>query len=73
MTTPTPEHPALTAVRKSGTSVIIEDVGFPPGHGGRAVEEDEGRLAYLYDVIAELDPPRAAFALGLLGMTVPSE
>jgi hypothetical protein len=27
-------------------------------------ELDEGRLAYLYDVIAELDAPRAAFALG---------
>jgi hypothetical protein len=25
----------------------------------------EGRLAYLYDAIAALDPPRAAFALGL--------
>src|SRR6185295_14234551 len=27
--------------------------------------EDEGRLAYLYDTIAEMDAPRAAFALGL--------
>jgi hypothetical protein len=28
-------------------------------------ERHAGRLAYLYDLIAELDPPRAAFALGL--------
>jgi hypothetical protein len=35
-------------------------------------ELDEGRLAYLYDVIAELDAPRAAFALGLW-MKDPSE
>ena len=28
-------------------------------------EQDQGRLAYLYDAIAELDAPRAAFALGL--------
>ena len=28
-------------------------------------EQDEGRLAYLYDAIGELDAPRAAFALGL--------
>ena len=28
-------------------------------------EQDQGRLAYLYDAIGELDAPRAAFALGL--------
>ena len=28
-------------------------------------EADEGRLAYLYDIIGQLDPPRRAFALGL--------
>ena len=27
--------------------------------------QDEGRLAYLYDTISEMDAPRAAFALGL--------
>ncbi len=28
-------------------------------------EQDQGRLAYLYDAIGDLDPARAAFALGL--------
>jgi hypothetical protein len=44
-------------------------VGQTPDHPeafiGALFELQEGRLAYLYDTIAQLDAPRAAFALGL--------
>jgi hypothetical protein len=45
--------------------VIAEKVTRPERFVTQLLEVNEGRLAYLYDTIGQLDPPRRAFALGL--------
>jgi hypothetical protein len=51
-------------------SVVGEKVGAPEAFIRALLLRDSGHLAYLYDLVAELDGPRGAFALGLW---VPSE
>jgi hypothetical protein len=46
-------------------AVVAERVTRPERFVGQLFELNEGRLAYLYDTIGQLDPPRRAFALGL--------
>jgi len=46
-------------------SVIVEKVTRADRFIQLLLETNEGRLAYLYDVIGSLDPARRAFALGL--------
>jgi len=46
-------------------AVALEKVTRPDRFVLQLLELNEGRLAYLYDVIGDLDPPRRAFALGL--------
>jgi hypothetical protein len=46
-------------------SVVLERVTRPERFVQQLLELNEGRLAYLYDVIGDLDPARRAFALGL--------
>ena len=46
-------------------SVVGQKVTEPAAFIGSLFLRDSGHLAYLYDLIAELDAPRAAFALGL--------
>ena len=45
--------------------VVAEKVTRPERFLTQLLELNEGRLAYLYDTIGQLDPPRRAFALGL--------
>ena len=45
--------------------VVAEKVTRPERFVSQLLELNEGRLAYLYDTIGQLDPPRRAFALGL--------
>jgi len=47
------------------TAAIGESPENPESFVRALFEQDEGRLAYLYDAIGELDPARAAFSLGL--------
>jgi hypothetical protein len=44
---------------------VLEKVTRPDRFLQQLLELNDGRLAYLYDVIGELDPARRAFALGL--------
>ncbi len=46
-------------------SVVGHKTTEPDAFIGALLSRDSGHLAYLYDLIAELDAPRAAFALGL--------
>jgi hypothetical protein len=46
-------------------SVVLEKVTRADRFIQQLLELNEGRLAYLYDVIGQLDPARRAFALGL--------
>ncbi|MEO8256355.1 MAG: hypothetical protein ABI868_03330 [Acidobacteriota bacterium] len=46
-------------------SVVGERLDQPESFLPQLYGRDDGRLAYLYDTIAAMDPPRAAFALGL--------
>jgi hypothetical protein len=46
-------------------SVVLEKVTRAERFISQLLELNEGRLAYLYDVIGALDPARRAFALGL--------
>ena len=46
-------------------AVVGEKVTRPDRFIAQLFELNEGRLAYLYDTIGQLDPPRRAFALGL--------
>jgi hypothetical protein len=46
-------------------SVVSEKLDRPDLFVRALFSEDQGRLAYLYDTVAELDHPRAIFALGL--------
>ena len=46
-------------------AVVGEKVTRPEAFISKLYETSEGRLAYLFDTIGELDPPRRAFALGL--------
>ena len=46
-------------------AVTLEKVTRADRFIQQLLELNEGRLAYLYDVIGALDPPRRAFALGL--------
>ncbi len=45
--------------------VVVEKVTRADRFIQQLLELNEGRLAYVYDVIGGLDPPRRAFALGL--------
>jgi hypothetical protein len=45
--------------------VVAEKVTRPERFITQLLELNEGRLAFLYDTIGQLDPPRRAFALGL--------
>jgi hypothetical protein len=45
--------------------VVLEKVTRPERFLQQLLELNDGRLAYVYDVIGELDPARRAFALGL--------
>jgi hypothetical protein len=53
-------------------SVVSDKLDRPDLFVRALFGEDQGRLAYLYDTIADLDRPRAAFALGFW-MRDPSE
>src|SRR5207248_329303 len=44
--------------------VVGERIDAPERFIPALLELNEGRLAYLYDIIANLDPPHRAFALG---------
>jgi len=46
-------------------AVVGEKVTRPDSFMLRLFEASDGRLAYLFDTIGQLDPPRRAFALGL--------
>jgi hypothetical protein len=46
-------------------SVLLEKVTRPDRFVLQLLELNDGRIAYLYDSIAQLDPPRRAFTLGL--------
>jgi hypothetical protein len=46
-------------------SVVHEGLDRPEAFVRGLYGQDQGRLAYLYDTIAELDSPHAGFALGL--------
>src|SRR5262249_58276660 len=46
-------------------AVLLEKVTRPERFIELLFETNDGRLAQLYDVIGQLDPPRRAFALGL--------
>jgi hypothetical protein len=46
-------------------AVVLEKVTRPERFIQQLFETNDGRLAYLYDVIGQLDPGRRAFALGL--------
>jgi hypothetical protein len=46
-------------------TIVVEKVTRPERFIQQLFEANEGRLAYLYDVIGQLDPARRAFALGL--------
>jgi hypothetical protein len=46
-------------------AVVVEKTTRPERFITQLMELNEGRLAYLYDVIARLDQPHRAFALGL--------
>jgi len=45
--------------------VVLEKITRTDRFIQQLLELNDGRLAYLYDVIGELDPPHRAFALGL--------
>jgi hypothetical protein len=46
-------------------TVLLEKVTHPERFLEQLFELNDGRLAYLYDCAAQLDPPRRAFLLGL--------
>jgi hypothetical protein len=46
-------------------AVVGEKLDRPASFLRLLYGQDEGRLAYLYDTVAEMDAPRASFALGL--------
>ena len=46
-------------------AVVVERPTRPDRFITQLLELNEGRVAYVYDVIARLDPPHRAFALGL--------
>jgi hypothetical protein len=46
-------------------SVLLEKVTAPDRFIPLLFEASDGRLAYLYDTVNQLDPPRRAFVLGL--------
>jgi hypothetical protein len=46
-------------------SVVLEKASRVDRFITQLLELNEGKLAYLYDTIGQLDPPRRAFALGL--------
>jgi len=46
-------------------AVLGEKATKPESFISKLYETNEGRLAYLFDTIGQLDPPRRAFALGL--------
>ena len=57
------ERDAVAAV---GSACVAREGDAPRSlHRSSCSSSNDGRLAYLYDVIGQLDPPRRAFALGL--------
>ena len=52
------------AVSALWESVVLEPVTRPDRFVSQLFELNDGRLAYLYDTIGQVDPPRRAFALG---------
>ena len=46
-------------------AVLLEKVTRPERFVLQLLELNDGRIAFLYDVAAQLDPPRRAFTLGL--------
>ena len=67
---PRPADRAVAQVERDDVSplweaVVAEKVTRPERFIQQLFEANEGRLAYLYDVIGQLDPGRRAFALGL--------
>ena len=46
-------------------TVLLEKVTRPDRFMLQLLELNDGHLAYLYDTVAQLDPPRRAFTLGL--------
>ena len=46
-------------------AVVVERATRPDRFVTQLLELNEGRVAYVYDVVARLDPPHRAFALGL--------
>jgi hypothetical protein len=59
---PQAEHDDAVALWEG---VLAEKVTRPERFITQLLELNEGRLAFLYDTIGQLDPPRRAFALGL--------
>ena len=59
---PQPERDDVVALWEA---VLVEKVTRPDRFVTQLLELNEGRLAFLYDTIGQLDPPRRAFALGL--------
>jgi hypothetical protein len=57
--------PGGTAAAALWEAAVGQTPDRPEAFIGALFELQEGRLAYLYDTIAQLDAPRAAFALGL--------
>ena len=67
---PRPADKGVAQVERDDVSplweaVVVEKVTRPERFIQQLFEANEGRLAYLYDVIGQLDPGRRAFALGL--------
>lgn len=60
-----PGAPARDLATPLWEAAIGESVSRPDRFIEAMFERDGGRVAYLYDAIAALDPPHAAFALGL--------
>jgi hypothetical protein len=60
-----PGHDASNKAISVWEGLVGERVAAPDRFAAALFERNGGRLAYLYDLIGELDGPRAAFALGL--------
>ena len=56
--------PGGDAARSAWESILGERAAKPESFVRALIEENDGRLAWLYSVLAELDAPRLRFALG---------
>lgn len=61
----TPGHELGARAVSVWESLVGEKTGAPDQFIAALFERHAGRLAYLYDIVGELDLPRAAFALGV--------